>query len=109
DILLKKVEIKKDRRYFYNIKDVLGKKVRFSIRKGEPITYSKLQKEFLVLRNTNVEVIYKKKNFLIKLIGIALENGEFGDLIKVRNTSSGKIILCKVIGRNKAIFVSGRN
>ncbi len=109
DVAVNKVKAKNDERYFTDVNEIIGKKVRFAIRKGQPITLKSLEKEYFVLRNTNVEVLYEKNGFRIKLLGRALENGEMGDLIKVRNTSSGKVILCRVIGKNKVKFISGRD
>ncbi|RMD45217.1 MAG: flagella basal body P-ring formation protein FlgA, partial [Aquificota bacterium] len=37
----------------------------------------------------------------------ALENGQLNQIIKVKNTSSGKVIPCKVIGRNQVLFIGG--
>ncbi len=107
DVKIDKVKAKNDERYFTNINKLIGKKLRFAVKKGQPITLKYLEKEYYVFRNTNVEVLYEKNGFRIRLLGRALENGELGDLIRVRNTSSGKVILCKVIGKNKVKFISG--
>ncbi len=107
DVKLSKVKIKKDERYFTNVNEVIGRKVKFSIKANEPIKEKYIQKNFIVKRNTNVEVVFQRGSFKIKLLGRALENGQLGDLIKVRNLSSGKVILCRVIGQNRVKFVSG--
>jgi len=107
DVAIKKVKIKRKKDYLDNIKDVVGKKLKRNIKKGQPISYSDLEKQFLVRKNSNVKVIYKKGSFKIELLGRALENGEIGHIIKVKNISSGKVMQCRVIGINKVEFLSG--
>lgn len=109
DIKLAEHKIKKDERYYSNIENAIGKRAKYSINEGEAITYRNIEDIPLVIRNTNVEVIYKRNDFIVKIIGRALQNGKLKDIIKVRNLSSGKIILCEVIGKNKVRFLSGRD
>ncbi len=108
DVKISQVEVKPNKEYIKDLNDVLGKKLRRNIKEGEPITYRDLLKNYLVRRNSNVKVIYQRGAFKIELLGRALQNGELGDIIKVRNLSSGKVIQCKVIGINKVLFLSGQ-
>ena len=107
DVVLKQVKVKRKKDYIEDIKDAVGKKLKRSVKKDQPISYFDLEKQFLVRKNSNVKVIYKKGSFKIELLGRALENGELGQIIKVKNISSGKVIQCKVVGINQVEFLSG--
>lgn len=107
DVKISYIKPKRKKGYIDKIDLVLGKKLKRSIKKDEPISFRDLEKEYLVRKNSNVKVLYKKGNFKIELLGRALENGEKGQIIKVKNISSGKVVQCKVIGINKVEFLSG--
>ena len=108
DVKIAKVEEKPNKEYIKDLNEVIGKKVKRNIKEGSPISYQDLLKTYLVRRNSNVKVIYQRGAFKIELLGRALQNGELGDIIKVKNLSSGKVIQCKVIGANKVLFLSGQ-
>jgi len=108
DVKLSKVKLKKHRQYIENLEEVVGKKLKRAVKKGQPITYEHLEKQYLVRKSSSVKVLYSKGSFKIEILGKALENGELGEVIKVRNISSGKVIQCKVIGLNQVQFLSGQ-
>ncbi len=92
---------------FTDLKEVIGQKARINIRKDTPLKEYMLVPDFLVLRGSNVKIIYNRGVIHIELLGKALENGKLNQIIKVRNISSGKVIPCKVIGRNQVLFIGG--
>jgi len=107
DVKISRIKIKRGKDYIDKLELAVGKKLKRTKRKGEPILFRDLEKQYLVRKNSNVKVIYNKGNFKIELIGRALENGDKGQIIKVKNISSGKVIQCKVIGINRVEFLSG--
>ena len=48
-----------------------------------------------------VTISYQGKHISVQMEGIALENGQYGDWINVKNTKSGKVILAKVVAEKK--------
>jgi flagella basal body P-ring formation protein FlgA len=46
-------------------------------------------------------VIAQSPSFSIKTIGIAMQNGQLGDEISIKNKQSGKIIRATIIGVNQ--------
>lgn len=48
-----------------------------------------------------VSIIHKSKYITVQMDGIALENGQYGDWINVKNIKSGRIILAKVVAEKK--------
>lgn len=54
-----------------------------------------------VLKNNDpVNIIYSSGTISLKTVGIALGAGAVGDMIKVKNTSSGAILLGQIINKN---------
>jgi flagella basal body P-ring formation protein FlgA len=69
-----------------------------SLRPGMVLRTSHLQLPVLVKRNEEVELIARGKNFIVKAKGVALENGRLGEVIRVRNKDSQKVVFAKVVG-----------
>ena len=85
---------------------VLGAKARRDILPGEVIKERDIYSNFQVKKGLPVRIVYLKGNLRIELLGIALQNGNEGDIIKVKNPSTGKVVLCKVLGNGLVEFVS---
>ena len=45
----------------------------------------------------------------VDVVGIALEDGQFGELIKVQNASSGQSVFAKVISEKKVAVVAKKS
>ena len=50
--------------------------------------------------NDPVNIIYSSGAINLKTVGIALGAGAVGDMIKVKNTSSGAVLLGQIINKN---------
>ena len=48
-----------------------------------------------------VTIIHNSSHVSVQMEGIALEEGQYGDWISVKNIKSGRIILAKVIDEKK--------
>ncbi|WP_028950648.1 flagella basal body P-ring formation protein FlgA [Sulfurihydrogenibium subterraneum] len=71
------------------------------------ISQQKDGKLILVIRkNQKVNILYMKGAIKVQLLGIALDNGKEGDYIKVKNISTGKEIVGKVID-GQTVLVEG--
>ena len=55
----------------------------------------------MIEEDMQVEIIHHSTHISVQMEGIALENGQFGDWIKVKNIKSGRIILAKVVAEKK--------
>jgi len=110
-ITREKISLKKytgnTRHLFTSLEEILGKKAKINIKADIPIKDYMIVPDYLVQRGSNVKIIYNKGIIHIELIGRALENGQLNQIIKVKNISSGKVIPCKVIGRNQVLFIGG--
>ncbi len=82
----------------FDLSSALGKEVRMSLRPGMVLRTSHLQLPVLIKRNEEVELIAQGKNFIVKAKGVALENGRLGEVIRVKNKESQKVVFAKVAG-----------
>jgi len=97
DIYFKKMAAKNSSIKNIKAKDIVGKIAKIDIKKDSIIKTYFLSPDFLVLKRKNVKIIYKNGPISIELMGLALENGSLGDIIRVKNISSNKVIRCEVV------------
>ncbi|WP_022854625.1 flagellar basal body P-ring formation chaperone FlgA [Thermodesulfobacterium thermophilum] len=81
--------------------EALGKEVRTSLKPNVVLRKSFLNEPVLVKRGQEVLIIGKGRGFLVKTKGKALQDGRKGEVIKVRNLTSKKEVLGKVISTNE--------
>ena len=62
---------------------------------------NQLETNFMIEENMQVTIIHHGKHISVQMEGVALENGQYGDWINVKNSKSGRIILAKVIAEKK--------
>jgi flagella basal body P-ring formation protein FlgA len=55
----------------------------------------------MIEENMQVTIIHYGKHISVQMEGVALENGQYGDWINVKNSKSGRVILAKVIAEKK--------
>ena len=84
--------------------DVIGKRIKNKILANKPIYLKNLEKNWMIEKNSKVIFENSSEFIKIKVDGIALENGDFNDKIKVKNISSGEILTGFVNNNKKVIF-----
>lgn len=85
------------RGFFDNIDDAVGMGAKRRIRPDQLITSRLLTMPFLVRRGQQVEISARKDGIAATTLGEALEDGQEGDVIRVRNLSSAKVIKAQVL------------
>ena len=88
-----------NQKYFSNIKDIIGRQARRSIRPDRVINSSMLQEAYLVHKKEPVLIYAQNRKIRISVKGTALKNGRYNDIIRVRNNSSKRIIDAVVVDR----------
>ncbi len=96
------------RRHFTDKRSIVGSTAKTDISENEIITERMIIPDYKVKRKDYVKVIYSRNSIMIEIQGIALENGKLGDFIKVKNRSSGKVLICKVIGKDTVLYTGGQ-
>jgi len=85
-----------------SLNNVVGMKLRSSVRTNTEITGNMVRSIPMVKRGKPVRIIFENGPMRITTIGLAEQNGMHGELIKVRNVSSKKIIYVRVTGNSLA-------
>ncbi len=105
DLYMKKVTSSVYRSHYTDIKAVVGKVAKRSIEKDSIIKRNFIEPRYIVHKNRNVKIVYDRGPIKVELMGIALSNGVEGEIIPVKNISSGKVIKCEVIAPSTARFI----
>lgn len=88
---------KAPRGFFNNIDKVAGQAAKRRLRANQLISPSLLAKPLLVRRGQQVKMIANQDGIAATTLGEALENGEQGAVIRVKNLRSEKIVEAQVI------------
>jgi flagella basal body P-ring formation protein FlgA len=78
--------------------ELIGKQLKRSLRAGHAFERASVEFPPLVKRGEMVTMTARRGALTITTRGLAQQNGGEGDVIRVRNISSNKDILCKVTG-----------
>lgn len=85
--------------YFTKIENLIGAKTTRSIAAGALITPYSIKLQQLVTRGDKVTIIAKTSNLEVKMPGLALQSGNLGQQVRVKNSRSGREIQAIVIGK----------
>lgn len=75
-----------------DIKPLLGMQVRRNVKTGDVITRRLLEKKYLINRDQHVDLKVSSASFTASVTAVALEDGQLGQRIKVKNLTSDAII-----------------
>lgn len=77
--------------------ELLGKWAKRSIGKRQILTSGMVESIPAVTSGQQVSILYRSPGFEISARGVALETGHKGDLVRVRNIQSKKVIVCTIL------------
>ena len=77
---------------FNDLKEILGKRLKRSLRKGAILKANHLNPDWLVYKNQRVTIEHTIGEIYVKMKGIALSNGAKGERILVKNIASNKTV-----------------
>ena len=86
--------------------DIVGKKLKKSVNSNQLLKRSNLQKDWLIKKNSQVTIINNKSFVTIKEDGLAMNDANYMDMIKVKNIKSGKVIVGYAKNEKKVILNS---
>lgn len=75
----------------------IGQSSRRSLRSGEVLRQGQLAAPVLIKRGSAVSIVARKEQVEVSMAGEALEPGALGQLIRVRNATSGTVIRARVV------------
>ncbi len=86
---------------FTDPSDVVGRKLTANVGEGRVLQARQLEQNWLITRNIPVEIGFQTNSVSVSMPGIALENGQLGQMIDVKNSSSGRVLKAIVAGPQK--------
>ncbi len=85
----------------FNPESIIGKRSGRTIRTNTVITTNNLESEYLVKRGYLSSLVAQYKSIRAVADVIPMSNGKYGDLVKVLNKHTKKILTAMVVGQNK--------
>lgn len=76
---------------------ITGRVARRMLLPGEPVPVNAIDDPRLVSRGTPTQIVFEEQGLLITAVGAPLQNGGLGDVIRVRNTDTNRIVLGTVM------------
>jgi flagella basal body P-ring formation protein FlgA len=93
DLRIKKINISNIYAgYNFSVNKTAGKEAAVFIPENMPITKINSEKKRIINFGNIISIVYKKYGINIKMRGLALQAGAYGQLIRVKNLESGSII-----------------
>ncbi|MEP7354924.1 MAG: flagellar basal body P-ring formation chaperone FlgA [Acidobacteriota bacterium] len=87
---------------------IIGRILLRSVRAGDPVSPPMVVEPMVVAKGTEVMVQFSAAGVVLKFPALAERAGRLGDIIPVRNVSSGKTIPAKVRSANLVVVESAR-
>ena len=84
--------------------DIVGKKLKKSVNSNQLLKRSNLEKDWLIKKNSQVKIVNNKSFVTIKEDGLAMNDANYMDMIKVKNIKSGKVIVGYAKNEKKVIL-----
>ena len=109
DIIVIKKHVSNKNDLVQNKTEIVGKTLKKSINSNRPIYHSNLEKDWLIKKNSSIIIENKIGSITVKDQGIALENADFMDVLKVKNVKSGKIIYGFAENKKKVVLKTKQN
>ena len=78
------------------LEDLIGKKLKKSVRTGSPIQLSMIETPPVVKRGERVKIVINSGSLHLSATGIARSDGIQDQMIRVQNINSNKIVHCRV-------------
>ena len=92
--------------YFEKLDDVIGRKTNRSLSVNQAVRNRHLEMDWLVQKDQNVTIETQIGGVIVTGSGLALDNAQMGDLLKVLNQSSKVIVEGRVVSEKKVKIIT---
>ncbi|HBJ1049157.1 TPA: flagellar basal body P-ring formation protein FlgA [Escherichia coli] len=93
DVELKPYNVSAQRRdVLMDLNEAIGLSSKHALQPGRPLTKEELVSPVLIERDQPVMIVYQSAGITASMPGVALKNGRKGEMVKVRNASSQRVI-----------------
>jgi flagella basal body P-ring formation protein FlgA len=86
---------------FLDQDDVVGRRLKSSVSVNKPVFARQLQPHWMIEKDQEVTLVNHSGAVAVSMLGYAMENGQFGEWIKVKNANSSKIVRGRIINSKK--------
>jgi len=98
DLEIEKIRIRRQKnRYESNVENLIGKRLIRQLQKGQPLFARFVEETPLIRRGEQVTITLQAGGLQIITLGKAKEDGKLGEVIKVMNLDSRKVVFAEVI------------
>ena len=94
---------------FNKVEDIIGRKLKQNVSLGHPIRSRHLHLNWVINKGDKIDIIQSLNTVFISASGVALENGQIGEKIRVMNISSKKNLVAWVLNEKKVSIQSKIN
>ena len=101
DVIMIPITKQQNTGIFIDPDDLIGRRVKTAIHTNKPVYSHQLEPFYMVEQKKPVTIAFSHQGIYVEVAGVSLENGQFGEIIKVENLSSGKTVFGKVIANRK--------
>ena len=91
---------------FTDMDQIIGRKLKHSVSEGVPILARHLTKNYIVEKNTILDIILIRTGVKISGKGVALSNGQLGEIIIVSNVDSGVKLKARIKNSYEAEIIA---
>jgi flagella basal body P-ring formation protein FlgA len=109
DLVIVKKKSRNTNLFITNKEEVIGKKLRNNVRSNKALKHSNLGNDWLIEKNSMIMIVNDKASITIKEQGIAMENANYMEKIRVKNVKSGKILVGYAKNEKKVIINAKQN
>jgi len=97
DIELRYQDISKIREPIFDQTDIIGKRLKRSVRLGQPLQVNQVEFPPVIKRGDRVIIQAQNQGLMLTAAGEAKQDGRTGEEIRVMNSNSRKEVLCQVV------------
>ena len=83
-------------------KEMIGKKLRQTLRAGDVVLSNMIEREKAVLRGEPVQVVVRQDGWSVTMLATSEQDGFVGDRIRLKNNKSNKEIVATITGKAEA-------
>ncbi len=96
-VVFQREDISKLKQPLFFTDEIIGKRLKRSVRLGEPLLRQQVEFPPLINRGDRVVIRAQRGGLVLTAAGEAREDGQEGETIRVMNISSRKEVLCRVV------------
>ncbi|MEA3362573.1 MAG: flagellar basal body P-ring formation chaperone FlgA [Thermodesulfobacteriota bacterium] len=97
DVELRYQDITRLKAPLFSVADVIGKRLKRSVRLGEPLQQQQVEFPPVIKRGERVVIQARSNGLMLTAAGEARQDGRTGEAIRVMNSNSRKEVLCQVV------------